>query len=181
MIPDSASTAILVVDVQEKFVPAIAGMAAMTSRLSILLAAARELSVPVFATEQYPQGLGHTVPEIASLLPAGQQPFEKTSFSCFGNEAFRIALKQSPVKNLVICGVESHVCVLQTALHAIDRGYRVFIPADCVASRKDFDRDIALDFLAKAGVRIVSAESFIFMLLRDATHPSFKAVSKLVK
>lgn len=181
MIPEPGTTAIVVVDVQERFVPAIKGMDALLPKLSMLLAAAKELSVQVLATEQYPKGLGRTLPQIAALLPEGQPPFEKTSFSCFGSEEFRTALKQKPVKTLVICGVESHVCVLQTALQAIERGFKVFIPADCVASRSDFDRDAALEFLSRAGVRIVTAEAFVFMLLKDAAHPSFKAVSKLVK
>lgn len=176
-----ALTAITVIDVQERFAPAIKGMDALLPKLSMLLAAAKELSVQVLATEQYPKGLGRTLPEIAALLPTEKQPFEKTSFSCFGSDAFRSALKQTPVKTLALCGVETHVCVLQTALDAIERGYKVFVIADCIASRNDFDRDIALDFMAKAGVRILSAEAFIFMMLKDAAHPSFKAISKLVK
>jgi nicotinamidase-related amidase len=179
MIPDAQSSAIVVVDVQERFVPAIKGMATLTPKLAMLLSAAKELGVPVIATEQYPKGLGRTIPEIAPLLPSA--PIEKTCFSCFGAEPFRTELAKSPVKTLAITGVEAHVCVLQTAVNALERGYEVFIIADCIASRNDFDRDISLAFLAKSGAKIVSAEAFAFMLLKDASHPAFRAISKLVK
>jgi nicotinamidase-related amidase len=181
MTPDASSTAIVVVDIQEKFVPAIGRMADILPKIKTLLSAAKELKVPVMVTEQYPKGLGRTIPELLPLLPEGFQPLEKTSFSCFGAEGFRTELSKSPVKSLVLIGIETHICLLQTAVHALERGYEVFLVADCVASRNDFDRDIALAFMAKAGVRIVSAESLIFMLLKDASNPAFRAVSKLIK
>jgi len=179
--PSAESSALIVVDVQERFAPAIPEMAQSLPRMALALAGAKELGLQLVATEQYPKGLGRTLPEIAALLPQGHIPLEKTSFSCFGAEAFRTELSKSALKTLALIGVESHVCVLQTALDALERGYEVFVLSDCVSSRKGSDKEAALAFLGHAGVKVLSAESFLFMLLKDASHPAFKAVSKLVR
>ncbi len=179
--PSADASALIVIDVQERFAPAIPGIAQALPRICLALSSARELGLQAIATEQYPKGLGRTLPEVAALLPQGTAPIEKTSFSCFGAEAFRTELAKVPKKSLALLGVEAHVCVLQTALDALEKGYEVFLLSDCVASRKDSDKDAALAFLLHSGVKVLSVESYLFMLLKDASHPAFKAVSKLVR
>lgn len=181
MIPDIDSSVIAIIDVQEKFAPAIPGFAECIARLSVLTEAAKELKLPVIITEQYPKGLGKTVREIASSVPENTPYIEKTSFSCLGSDAFRKELARFPKESLVITGVETHVCILQTALNAKERGYEVYVPADAVASRRESDKNAALDLMRHAGIHVVSVEMLILMLLRDSAHPSFRAISKIIR
>ena len=179
--PTTENSVCVVVDIQAKLLPAMNNPESVLNRAQMLVKGMNELNVPVVVTEQYPQGLGNTVPELAELFAENTKVIAKTSFSCFGEEEFAKALdlEQRPVMS--ICGIESHVCVAQTALDALNAGYKVFVAADAVNSRKNSDMETALSQLRHAGCVVASAEAILFMLLKTAKHPAFKAVSKLVR
>lgn len=168
--------AIVLVDFQEKFAPAVAGFEEAAANGAVLAACAIELRLPLVVTEQYPKGLGRTVEEVSTKL-GGCTPLEKTEFSASRAEGFDIAGRSAAV----VCGVEAHVCVAQTALDLIDDGLSVHVAADAVASRDPRDRDTALDRLQAAGAVITSTEAIVFELLGGAGHPSFKTIQGLIK
>ena len=180
-LPNCFDPALITVDLQERLVPSVYNPDEVVSRATVLLKGAAELGVPVIATEQYPKGLGSTLEEIASVLPAGTPVIEKTSFSCYGTEAFAEAIQRLDRECVILCGVESHVCVLQTAMDAIAAGKIVYIVTDGVSSRKESDRDTGLQYLRHNGVQELSAEALLFMMLRNSKHPAFKTISALVK
>ncbi len=175
------NTLLAVIDMQEKFAPAIHNFQETASRTAVMAAAAAAMKIPLVFTEQYPKGLGPTIPELAKFMTPETPRVEKACFSCFGEEAFRKLPTQLQKTTLILCGVESHVCVLQTALDALERGYEVFVPGDAVSSRHEPDKLAALAFLTSRGVNVVNTESIIFMLLKTSASPFFKAVQKIVK
>lgn len=167
---------LLVVDMQTRLLPTIAEAQAVVDRVSWLVRAARQLSVPVQATEQYPQGLGPTDPTIAALLP--ESPIVgKLEFSCAAGRCFegRAAPER---QQIVIVGIEAHVCVLQTAIELRGQGRDVFLVADAVGSRSPNDKHLAIERLRHGGVHIVSAEMVAFEWLRRAGSDEFRAFSK---
>jgi nicotinamidase-related amidase len=173
----SAGTSMLcVIDVQERLVPAMSDGVTAVSRCRRLAEAAGLLGVPIVATEQYRKGLGATVPELAPLLPP---PLEKLSFSCCGADGFLAAIPAG-VGQLVLCGLETHVCVAQTALDLLAAGYAVFLGVDAITSRHACDRDIALRRLEAAGAVPTTSEAILFEWCRSASHPQFQAIRKLV-
>jgi nicotinamidase-related amidase len=143
--------------------------------------AATELKVPVIASEQYPRGLGPTVPEIAGLLPADAAPIAKTAFGCLDEPAFTKRFAEVDRPQVVLTGVEAHVCVLQTALQCQALGRAVYVVADATASRLPASAERAYARLAAEGVRIVTTEMVVFEWLGRAGTPAFKALSGLVK
>lgn len=165
------------IDVQERLVPAMADFDRVLDNLRRLLRGFAVLELPIVATEQYPAGLGPTIAPIAELLPT--PPPAKVAFSCYGCEPFTEAV--APFQDLVIAGLETHVCVLQTALDTLARGQRAFVVADAVASRDPRNRDIALAQLAFAGAVVTSTETILFQLLGAAGSDAFRAISKLVR
>lgn len=176
---DRQRAALVLVDQQEKIV---AGMhpelaAAMVANTRLLIDGFRAVGVPVLATEQYPQGLGCTVPELAE----GLEPLAKTEFSCAGVPAFLEDLERRGIRQVLLTGAESHVCVYLTAIDLLDRGYRVHVARDAVASRFLTDYAAAMDGLARAGAVITTTEMALFQLVRRAGTPEFKAISKLVR
>ena len=175
------STALMLIDVQEKLAPAMSDFEPCANRIELLLDGARELGVDTIVTEQYPRGLGATLPRFASHLPQDQLYLPKTGFSVFAEPDFRRVLSQKHRETLIFCGIESHVCVLQSVFDALERGLRVCLAADAVTSRKAADRELALAAARAAGATVLSAEALLFMLLEDAKHPAFKAVSRLVR
>jgi len=181
--PSPETSVFVVVDMQEKLVAAMDGQEAsrMISRQKIMLAAARELQIPVIVTEQYPKGLGRTVADMASLLHEGIPHIEKTSFSCFGEIAFRKEIERRHFKSLVLMGMETHVCIQQTAIDALSRGFQVFLPIDTVCSRNSLDSSISIDLMRQLDIYVTSSESLLFSLLRDASHPAFKKIVSLLK
>lgn len=193
--PAPADGSVLVlVDVQERLFAAFPEEVRepLVARLRLLLAAARELPLPVVVTEQYPQGLGPTIKELRESLDPAWPVVAKTSFSCLGEPAFAAALARSlgretgaapaACRNLVLCGIEAHVCIQQTALDALSGGFRrVIVPADAVASRHPPDHHIALGLLSREGVRVSTAEAIVFALLGDSRHPAFKSLSARVR
>jgi nicotinamidase-related amidase len=170
--------ALLVVDVQERLLPAIDGSDRLLGNAHRLVRAAQILGIPSLATEQYPKGLGPTVELMADLIldrPA------KTTFHCLGAPGIAEKLAELGVKHVTLAGIEAHVCVAQTALELLGLGYRVQVPVDAVSSRFAIDREVALRRLECAGVVISTTEAVLFEWLGDARHPRFKEISALVK
>lgn len=182
LIPEIEKSIFCIVDVQEKFVPAMSEMSETAERIKVMINAMNELKVPIIVTEQYPKGLGATIPELKELLPQETPYLEKTCFSCMGSEAFRVELGRGEKKYLILSGIESHICVFQTAVEAAQHGYEVFLISDAVTSRRISDKETALDMLRNIpGINVVSSETMIFLLLKDASHPSFRAISKIIR
>lgn len=180
-LPTVENSLLVAVDLQQKLLPVISGSEKIVERSSILLQAAAELNMDIVVTEQYPKGLGNTVEELATWLPDKTEVISKTAFSVFGEPAFNTALTKKRRDILIFIGVEMHVCLLQSVLDALNSGYDVWVVADAVGSRKDSDKNLALTVAENAGAVVVSAESLLFMLLRDAKNPGFKAISSLIK
>jgi nicotinamidase-related amidase len=139
------------------------------------------LGVPVFVTEQYPRGLGKTAEEITLTLPTDFEIIEKTSFSCCGEPAFMQRLQESGVKQVAICGIETHVCVNQTTHDLLDQGYQVHVLTDCVGSRFQHDKQAGLSKMKSSGVIPSSVEIALFEMMRDSRNPCFKDIQALVK
>lgn len=174
----AADSILVVVDVQDKLLAKMPTAAALVASVGFVLDVANLLEIPVRATEQYPKGLGPTTPEIARRLP---QPIPaKSAFSCCGADGFAEELRTLSRRTVVLTGMETHVCVAQTALDLIEAGFRVFLPADAVSSRFDLDHTTALRRLEHAGAVLTTAEAAAFEWVKDASHPQFKAVSRLV-
>ncbi len=173
---------LLVVDIQTVLTAVMdeEAASAMLASSSALLQAASRLDVPLFMTEQYPQGLGETEPSLAELMPSNVNRFEKTGFSSCSAEGFVDALAATGRKQVVMVGQETHVCILQTALDLLNRGYKVFVVEDAVCSRKYTHRLFALERMQQFGVTVTNYESVLFEWLRDASHPEFKAIAQLL-
>ncbi len=179
--PRPESSVLVIVDLQERLLPVVVEPDAVIARSRILLEGALALGVDVLVTEQYPKGLGHTVPPIADLLSRNSETVEKTGFSAFAEPSFRTKLVATPKKTLIVAGIEAHICVLQTVLDALDDGFEVICVADAVSSRKPENRELALETMRRAGALILPTESVLFMLLRDAKNPIFKTISQLIR
>ncbi len=178
---DARDSLLLVVDVQERLWPQISNRESVRDRCRTLMQGAQRLEVPVLLTEQYPQGLGPTLPELKESLPASVDILEKRSFSCLGEEALRSRIEQAHRRQLVVCGIEAHVCVLQTVLEALERGLRAAVVADAIGSRDEANRQLAIQRMSDSGATVVSVEMVLFEWMRTARHPAFKAISALVK
>lgn len=172
---------LVVIDYQERLVPAMCEKEALIDASARLLEGFKIFGMPVLVTEQYPKGLGYTVEEIKAAAPESAQYFEKTSFSAYDDEAFLEAFKKEGRRNVIVMGIEAHVCEEQTVLDMLDDGYNVYVPADCVSSRKPFDRDTAIERMKSAGAVISTYEALLFEILRGAREEGFKQISKLVK
>ncbi len=170
----ASDSSLVVVDIQERLAAAMPSRDAVLRAAGILLDAASRLGIPVLVSEQYPKGLGPTVAELAGRLPEGAVRIEKTSFSACG--ALPVARPQ-----VVLAGMEAHVCVLQTALELAAAGREVFVVADAVCSRTEANRSNALARMQAAGIVVTNTESVLFEWLRDAAHEQFRAISKLIR
>ena len=173
----AADSALLIIDVQERLLPAISGSPRLLLNLSFLLDAAHAIGIPVLATEQYPKGLGPTHPAIADRLPADRPA--KVVFSCGAVPEVIAGLAGRP--SVLLAGIEAHVCVLQTALDLLSQGFRVFVAADTIAARDEADRDIALRRMEQGGAVLTTAETAAFEWLGTSAAPAFKAISALVQ
>jgi isochorismate hydrolase len=178
MLLERTKSLLLLVDMQERLVPAMADAADVTQRCGVLLRAAYELGVPILASEQYPKGLGPTLPALAEFAT---RRLEKVEFSAYANAGIREELKRAGQSQLILAGVEAHVCVLQTGLELIDAGYQVFVVADAVASRRAESREVALHRIARAGATLITVEMALFEWLRSASAPEFRSISKLIR
>jgi nicotinamidase-related amidase len=170
----AADSALVVIDMQERLAAAMTARDTVVRATGILLEAAARLNVPVLITEQYPKGLGATVADVARKLPAGSTRIEKTCFSA----SAALALSRPQV---VLAGMEAHVCVLQTALELAAEGREVFVVADAVCSRTEANYSNALARMQGAGIILTNVESVIFEWLRDAAHAHFRELSRLIR
>ena len=183
MLLDAAKSTLLLIDMQERLLPAMAGAEAVERRCGILLKAASAMDVPVAVTEQYPKGLGHLVPVLKDEI--GNAPvFEKLDFSCWRDRA----LKQHLIDHhehgrplVIVAGIEAHVCVLQSAIDLAMAGFGVFAVADAMASRAPASMALALERMRDAGVQVVNTEMVVFELLGKAGTAEFKVLSALVR
>lgn len=174
-------TGLIVVDVQEAFVPVIDGFDEVVRQIGILISGFGVLDAPMIVTEQYPKGLGHTVDALRAVLPEGVTTIEKMRFSACGVDAVEEQLAASGCERWVVCGVETHVCVNQTALDLLARGLTVHVPTDAVSSRTPGNRSVGLQRMAAQGATLTSVETVLFEMLEEAGSAEFKAISKLVR
>ena len=167
--------ALVVIDIQEKLLPPIFQKDQLVRNSQLLIRAAGILKIPALVSTQYAKGLGSTVPEVSSLLPAAE-PIDKTLFSCFGSDVFCSVLKRLPGQRttLLLCGMESHICVAQTALAALRDGYLVHVASDAVSSRAEWNWKIGLDRMRAAGAVISSTEMMIYELMQSSSSAAFK-------
>jgi len=172
------NAALLVIDVQDR-INAVMTDQGHLPRIEVLVEACRGLEVPVLASEQYPQGLGPTVESLATIL--GETPPGKLTFSCARDDELRKAVEDSGRKQIIVTGIETHVCVLQTALDLLAAGFEVHVPHDAVNSRRPADKEWALHRMADAGATITATESALFELLERCDTSDFKTVAKLIK
>ena len=180
MILDKGKGLAVMIDMQERLVPAIVHREELVENCRIFLEGLKVLGVPIIATQQYTKGLGETLPELKEVIPDSHF-IEKITFSSWGEENFRTAIKDSGAKQIMIFGTETHICVQQTVLDMLEAGFEVMLIADCAGSRFDSDRELALRRMTAAGVAVTSYESALFELTKQGGTDTFKAISKLVK
>jgi len=173
-------TALIIVDVQVKLARVMHDKEALLENLQKLIKGAQALGLPILWLEQYPQGMGPTIPEVDELL-SDVQPISKLSFSCCGNEAFMRALRALPCTHILVAGIEAHVCVYQTARDLVGLGYEVEVVVDAVASRTLGNKQIALEKIRDVGATVTSTETALFELLGVAEGPAFKRIQEIVK
>jgi nicotinamidase-related amidase len=169
-------TALVVVDVQEGFRKAIPDFVHVAKATATLIEGAEAIGIPIIVTEQYPKGLGETVPEVAEHLPEGTQPLEKVVFSAAGAEGFDLGARDQAL----VCGIETHVCVNQTVLDLLDSGTEVQVAEDAVGSRTEENKRVGLHKMERAGATLTSVETALFELLGRAGTDEFKQVQRLI-
>ncbi len=174
---------LIVIDIQEKMLAAIKTCTQdeLIAAVSRLIGAAQILDLPIIYTEQYPQGLGPTDRRFSAMLGRAEGPIVKTTCSCWRDEAFRAALQRTGREQVILVGLEAHVCIQQTALDLLRVDYQPFIAADATGSRRQRDLDAALARMRHAGVEVSTTESLIFELAERCDHPRFKDLLKVIK
>jgi len=179
---EAEQCALIVVDIQEKLLPPIFQKEQLVHNSQLLIRAAGVLRIPAIVSTQYTKGLGATVPEISSLLPE-TEAIDKDRFSCFGSDTFCTLLKRLPGNRntLLLCGMESHICVMQTALAALREGYLVHVASDAVSSRTEWNWKIGLERMRVSGAVISSTEMMIYELMRSSSSPAFKEMLPYLK
>lgn len=178
---DAANTFLVIVDMQEAFRSAIGDWALITSNIAAAVSGFRLLEIPIIVSEQYPKGLGRTVEELLFTLPDDLGVIEKTTFSAGRSEAFNARIRELERRQVVLCGIETHVCVNQTAHDLLDQGFSVHLLLDCVGSRFEHDKKAGVKKMFSSGVVPSSLETALFELMRDSKHPRFKEIQALVK
>lgn len=178
---DKNKAALVVVDFQEAFRSPINDFAQIASRISVAVRGFQILNVPVIVTEQYPKGLGRTAEEILFSLPDDFEFIEKSAFSSCGATAFTEKLQSTGATQIVLCGLETHICINQTAHDLLNQNYEVHLLTDCVSSRFTLDKENALKKMQMNGVVPSSVEMALFELMKDAKHEQFKAIQELIK
>lgn len=176
------NTVLVLIDIQERLLPAMDEMerSLLEDRNLVLTKGCKVLNVPILVTQQYTKGLGPTIPSLREAL--GEfTPVEKTAFSAGREPSFMEALEALGKKIVILTGIEAHVCVMQTALDLMEKGYTVFLPVDCIGSRKPMDKKFAAKRMASAGAQLATCESVLFELCGGAREPGFKEISALVK
>jgi nicotinamidase-related amidase len=171
-------TGLLVVDVQQKLIGLINGHARIIWNIRRLIDGAKQLGLPIFASEQYPQGLGPTVPDLASRL---EQVFDKTAFSCGGCDKLCKQLESHQRRKWLVCGIEAHVCIQQTVIDLLGEGFRIYVAVDAIGSRYKIDYETALRRLESSGATLTTVEGALFEWCEDSKSPAFKQISQLVR
>jgi nicotinamidase-related amidase len=174
-------TALAIIDMQEAFRSQMSDFADIAERIAVMVQGATLLGLPIMVTEQYPKGLGHTATEIAKVLPASIEIIEKTTFSSCGVQQFHSQLEQAHAKQILICGIEAHICVNQTVHDLLANGFQVHLLTDCITSRHQDDKKAAVRKMQRSGAVPASVEMALFELMRDAKHDKFKAIQGLIK
>ncbi len=177
---DAGKCCLVLIDVQEKLLRVMQNPDGVVKHCGILIQIAKALDIPILWCQQYPKALGLTVAPVAELL-SSYSPMDKLSFSCCGAPDFVKRLEKLDVEAAVLCGIESHVCVFQTAMDILRRGLKVHVIADAVSSRTEENKQIGLARMAAGGAVISSVEMFLFELLRTAEHPKFKELAALIR
>jgi nicotinamidase-related amidase len=177
---DRTSTCLLIVDIQDRLLPQIFEKERLVREAARLIQGVTVLQVPIFVTEQYRKGLGLTVPEIASLVKEFS-PIEKETFSACGADGLVQNLKSHNIRDVLLCGMESHICILNTCLDLLTDGFNVFVIADAISARNPENTRLALERMRNAGAVIASTEMVLFELLGRAATNEFKEILKLVK
>lgn len=171
---------LLVIDIQEKLLPAVQEPEAIERATIDLIEIADKMGVPILCSEQYPQGLGGTVAKVRASLPKSAKLMQKLSFSCVAEASCNEIINSIKHNQIIICGMETHVCVLQTAIQLRQQGREVYVVADAVSSRRPQDKEYALARLTQAGVHIVTREMVIFEWLQKAGNDRFREISKRI-
>ncbi len=180
MIFNQEDTLFLIIDIQDKLINSTFNKEVILKKTEILSKAASILDIPVIITEQYPKGLGETINLIKNNCQKAMF-FEKTNFNAYSDEALVNAIKNSNKKQIVLFGIETHICVMQTALNLIEDGYAVAIIKDACGSRTSIEYDNGLQYLKSSGIKIKTTEMLIFELLKSSKHPKFKEIQNLIK
>ena len=173
-------TAFVAIDFQEKLMPAMSGMEELEDKSVRLIKGMKALGIPTIVTQQYTKGLGETIPSIAEAL-GDFEHVEKNTFGCMANEEFASKIKELGKKNIVVCGIEAHICVQQTVLQLMEEGYNVYLTADCVSSRSENDKLWSITRMGEAGAVITTYEAVLYEILRDSKAEGFKEISAIVK
>ena len=174
------SALLLVIDFQERLMPAIHRHEELAQKASAIIKGCRILDVPILITQQYTKGLGDTIQALEDAL-VEYEPIEKITFSCYGNTDFRNRLNNADKENIIVTGIEAHICVQQTVLDLLENGYNVYVIADCIGSRNENDCFYSVRRMEKSSAVVTTVESALFELLVRADHPKRKAISELVK
>ena len=174
------NTAFVAIDFQEKLMPVMSETQQLESQSVKLLKGMAALGIPGIVTQQYTKGIGETVPAIAEAL-GDFHHVEKYSFSCMANEEFVAELEALGKKDIIVCGIEAHICVQQTVLQLLEAGYNVYVAVDCISSRNIEDKMWSITRMGEAGAVITTYESILYEILRDSKAEGFKAVSAIVK
>ncbi len=177
---DPAKCCLVIVDVQGKLADLVHDRERLIGNIGVLIKIAGAFEIPIIRCEQNPDRLGSTVEELESLL-AGNHAIAKFSFSCCGNDDFNAALTESGRGQVIVCGIESHVCVYQTAIDLLGKGLEVHVVGDAVSSRTKDNKDLSLGRMVSEGVKLSSTEMLMFELLKTSKHEKFKELAKLIK
>jgi nicotinamidase-related amidase len=174
-------TLALVIDFQERLVPVIHNSEELLHNTEILVKGLKALEIPMLVTQQYTKGIGMTVPKIADAVGENFAYYDKVNFSCAEDEAILDKIAESGKNNIIVCGIEAHICVLQTVIDLIDKGYHVVLVEDCVGSRRESDRQTGIQRALAEGALPATYESILFELTRVAKTDVFKEISRLIK
>ena len=173
---------LMIIDIQDKLLNAVFNKTDLLRKSEILANTAAILNIPCIITEQYPKGLGSTIPEISSILtPAGADCFEKVCFNALQEEKILECFNNIKKSQIILCGIETHICVRQTASALLNRGFQVSVIGDCCGSRMAAEHVSGLDIMKQEGCFIKTTEMAIFELLKSAKHPNFKEIQALIK
>lgn len=175
------NTLIVLIDAQERLLPAMSDAEYLLANINKLIQGAKALNIPLVITEQYPKGLGKTDENLIAELGELYDPVEKTTFSCYKNINFKEVLENYGKSNIVLSGIETHICVLQTAIELKNAGFNVFVAEDCVASRNDNDHYMAIQRLSNSKITISTVESILMEMCGRSDRPEFKTISAIIK